>query len=135
MIMPRIYPISKVPKEYNPKTGKQANEEVPEGMGQMQYAVKLASERAGRTTARDVINQGTDMFIPPLMLANIASVKTRFIVGGATLLQLVYMTEVGVIILESDVPLGFKELFFIFMERTFFALILFTIFTALIMPF
>lgn len=197
MIMPRIYPISKVPKEYNPKTGKQANEEVPEGMGQMQYAVKLASERAGQTTARDVINQGTDMFmsvifglapiiiawgtislilveftpvftiisypmglllqalgipeamqaapatltgfadmfIPPLMLANIASVKTRFIVGGATLLQLVYMTEVGVIILESDVPLGFKELFFIFMERTFFALILFTIFTALIMPF
>lgn len=76
-----------------------------------------------------------DMFIPPLMLANIASIKTRFIVGGATLLQLIYMTEVGVIILESDVPLGFKDIFIIFLERTFFALIIVTFLTGLMLNF
>lgn len=76
-----------------------------------------------------------DMFIPPLMLANISAVKTRFIVGGATLLQLIYMTEVGVIILESDVPLGFKDLFLVFLERTFFALILVTALSAVFLSF
>lgn len=76
-----------------------------------------------------------DMFIPPLMLANVASIKTRFIVGGATLLQLIYMTEVGVIILESDVPLGFKDLFIIFLERTFFALIIVTLLSGLMLRF
>lgn len=67
-----------------------------------------------------------DMFIPPLMLANVASLKTRFIVGAATLLQLIYMTEVGVIILQSDVPLGFKDLAIIFLERTLLALVFVT---------
>ena len=188
MIMPRIYPLSKIPDTYNPKVGKQVNETVPENMSLMQFAFESASQRAGEVTAKDVLTQGidmfssiifglspvilawgtislvlveftpvftviaypmglflkmlgipeamhaapatltgfADMFIPPLMLANVTAVKTRFIVGGATLLQLIYMTEVGIIILESDVPLGFKDLFIIFLERTFMALILVT---------
>lgn len=76
-----------------------------------------------------------DMFIPPLMLAGVENLKTRFIVGAATLLQLIYMTEVGVIILESDVPLNFKDLVIIFLERTFFAMILVTALAALFMRF
>ena len=76
-----------------------------------------------------------DMFIPPLMLANVAAIKTRFIVGAATLLQLIYMTEVGIIILESDVPLGFKDLLIIFLERTIFALLIVTALSAVFMTF
>lgn len=76
-----------------------------------------------------------DMFIPPLMLGGMASLKTRFIVGAATLLQLIYMTEVGVIILESDVPLTFKDLVIIFLERSLFAMILVTALSALFMRF
>ena len=76
-----------------------------------------------------------DMFIPPLMLAGVASLKTRFIVGAATLLQLIYMTEVGVIILESDVPLNFLDLVIIFLERTIFAMILVTALSMVFMNF
>lgn len=76
-----------------------------------------------------------DMFIPPLMLANVTSIKTRFIVGGATLLQLIYMTEVGIIILESDVPLGFKDLLIVFLERTIFAILIVTALSAVFMSF
>ena len=76
-----------------------------------------------------------DMFIPPLMLASITSLKTRFIVGGATLLQLIYLTEVGAIILQSDVPLSFKDLAIIFLERTVFALLIVTALSAVFMTF
>lgn len=76
-----------------------------------------------------------DMFIPPLMLANITALKTRFIVGGATLLQLIYLTEVGAIILQSDVPLNFKDLVIIFLERTILALLLVTALSAVLMTF
>jgi len=197
MIMPRIYPLSKVSDEYNPRVGKQVNETVPEGMSQLQFAVHSAAERAEKTTPSDVVKQGldmflsvifslapiiiawgtislilveftpvftiiaypmglllqalgipeamqaapatltgfADMFIPPLMLANITALKTRFIVGAATLLQLIYLTEVGAIILQSDVPLTFKDLVIIFLERTLIALLLVTALSALIMTF
>jgi len=69
------------------------------------------------------------------MLANITALKTRFIVGAATLLQLIYLTEVGAIILQSDVPLTFKDLVIIFLERTLIALLLVTALSALIMTF
>ena len=197
MIIPRIYPLTKVTDKYSEKVGKQASETVPEGMTRFQYAVYSASKRASTTAPRDVFTQGidmftsvifvlapliigwgtialilveftpvftiiaypmglllqvlgipeamqaapatltgfADMFIPPLMLASVESFKTRFIVGAATLLQLIYMTEVGIIILQSDVPIGFKDLVIIFLERTILALLLVTGLSMLIMTF
>lgn len=43
---------------------------------------------------------------------------TRFIIGELSFTQLIYMTEIGVIILKSDIPLNIKDLFVIFIERT-----------------
>lgn len=68
-----------------------------------------------------------DMFIPPVMLAGIESMKTRFVVGAASLLQIIYMTETGAIMLQSNISLDFKDLFIIFLERTIIALPLLTI--------
>lgn len=63
-----------------------------------------------------------DMFIPALLVAGIASVKTKFIIGVLSLIQIIYVTEVGVIIIQSDVPLNLKQLFIIFLQRTIIAL-------------
>lgn len=42
------------------------------------------------------------MFIPALLITGIASVKTKFIIGILSLIQIIYLTEVGVIIMKSE---------------------------------
>ena len=64
----------------------------------------------------------TDMFIPALLLGGISSVKTKFIVGVLSLVQIIYLTEVGTIIIKSEIPLNLWKLFLIFMERTLIAI-------------
>lgn len=59
-----------------------------------------------------------DMFIPALLITGVESVKTKFIIGVLSLVQIIYMTEVGAIIIQSDVPIGLKDLLLIFIERT-----------------
>ncbi|KUO77703.1 MAG: hypothetical protein APF77_13250 [Clostridia bacterium BRH_c25] len=59
-----------------------------------------------------------DMFIPAILLANVASVKTRFIIGILSLVQIIYMTEVGTIIITSKIPVKLKDLAIIFLEKT-----------------
>lgn len=63
-----------------------------------------------------------DMFIPALLLTSVESVQTKFIVGALSLVQIIYMTEVGAIIVQSKVPVDLKRLAIIFLERTLIAL-------------
>lgn len=63
-----------------------------------------------------------DMFIPSLLLSGCEFVKTKFIVGVLSLVQIIYLTEVGVIIMKSEIPLNLWKLFVIFIERTIIAL-------------
>ena len=63
-----------------------------------------------------------DMFIPALITSPDLPVQTRFLVAGLSLVQIIYLTEVGSIIVKSNVGLGFKQLFIIFLERTVIAL-------------
>lgn len=60
----------------------------------------------------------TDMFIPALLVTSIESVKTKFIIGVLSLVQIIYLTEVGAIIIKSEIPLNFIKLFLIFVQRT-----------------
>ncbi|KKB39827.1 YjiH family protein [Bacillus thermotolerans] len=59
-----------------------------------------------------------DMFLPPVVGGGIESELTRFVVAGISLTQLIYMSEIGILILRSNIPLNFFELFVIFIERT-----------------
>lgn len=63
-----------------------------------------------------------DMFIPALITNAATPEKTRFIIAGLSLVQIVYLTEVGSIIVKSNVGLNLKRLFIIFLERTIIAL-------------
>ncbi len=76
-----------------------------------------------------------DMYIPPLMLADFAIERTRFIIGAMSLLQIIYMTEVGLIVIKSRVPVNVGHLFIIFLERTIIAIPLVTLLTNLLVKF
>lgn len=64
----------------------------------------------------------TDMFIPALLITGVESVKTKFIIGVLSLVQIIYLTEVGAIIIKSEIPLNFWKLLVIFLERTIIAI-------------
>ncbi len=59
-----------------------------------------------------------DMFIPALITNPEAPEAIRFFISALSLVQIIYLTEVGSIIVKSDVGLDVKRLFVIFLERT-----------------
>ena len=59
-----------------------------------------------------------DMFLPSVIGAEIGSSMTRFIVAAVSVTQLIYMSEVGGLLLGSKIPVSFGELFVIFIQRT-----------------
>ncbi|MDD7389078.1 MAG: YjiH family protein [Lachnospiraceae bacterium] len=74
-----------------------------------------------------------DMFIPALLITGIQSVKTKFIIGVLSLVQIIYLTEVGAIIIKSEIPLNFWKLLLIFMERTLIAIPIIVLFANLLL--
>lgn len=59
-----------------------------------------------------------DMFLPTVIGATIQSDMTRFIIATISVTQLIYMSEVGGLLLSSKIPIKFKDLIIIFIERT-----------------
>ena len=67
----------------------------------------------------------TDMFTPSIIAAeSITSAMTRFIVAVVSVTQLIYLSEVGGLILGSKLPVKLWELFVIFLERTIISLVI-----------
>lgn len=179
-VLTRIRPLSKIPDEYNPKTGKRIQEEVPSHISTLGWAMEQSCKRAEEFGVHTVLSSGmkvltgmffdlipivitwgtvslilveytpifqwisypmgwylqllgvehafqaapatlvgfVDMFIPALLISSITTVKTKFIIGVLSLVQIIYLTEVGAVIIKSKVPMGLKELIIIFLERT-----------------
>lgn len=63
-----------------------------------------------------------DMFLPAILGSGIESELTRFVIGAVSLIQLVYMSEIGVMLIRSSIPINFWQLFIIFIQRTVIAL-------------
>ncbi len=59
-----------------------------------------------------------DMFLPSVVGASIESEMTRFIIAVLSVTQLIYMSEVGGVLLGSKVPVKFINLVIIFLLRT-----------------
>ncbi|SEA99319.1 nucleoside recognition GATE domain-containing membrane protein YjiH [Thalassobacillus cyri] len=59
-----------------------------------------------------------DMFLPAVIGSGIESELTRFVIAGISITQLIYMSEIGVLILKSKIPLSIGEMFMIFLQRT-----------------
>ncbi|KGK88412.1 YjiH family protein [Clostridium sp. HMP27] len=70
-----------------------------------------------------------DMFLPSVIAAgSIKSELTRFVIAAVSVTQLIYMSEVGGLLIGSKIPVNFKELFIIFIERTLVTLPIITLF-------
>ncbi|OYD21340.1 YjiH family protein [Oceanimonas baumannii] len=59
-----------------------------------------------------------DMFIPAILASSIESDMTRFVIAALSVTQLIYMSEVGALLLGSKIPVNLLELFVIFLMRT-----------------
>ena len=82
--------------------------------------------------SQTVIVGFADMFLPSVIASSIESEITRFVVAATSVTQLIYMSEIGSIIMGSKIPVSLKDLFLIFLERTIVTLPVIAIFAHLI---
>jgi nucleoside recognition membrane protein YjiH len=68
--------------------------------------------------SQTVIVGFADMFLPSVIASSIESEITRFVVAATSVTQLIYMSEIGSIIMGSKIPVSLMNLFIIFLERT-----------------
>jgi nucleoside recognition membrane protein YjiH len=59
-----------------------------------------------------------DQYMPAIVAAGIDNEFTSFVLAGLSVCQLIFMSELGVIILRSSLPLSLWELMQIFLLRT-----------------
>ncbi len=59
-----------------------------------------------------------DMFIPSILASSIESDMTRFVIAAMSVTQLIYMSEVGALLIGSKIPVNIVELFVVFILRT-----------------
>ncbi len=76
--------------------------------------------------AASAISTGvTEMFIPVLTIAdNITNlhIKTRYFVTTVSMVQIIFLAESVVVIMNTGLPVSFKELMIMFVQRTFIAI-------------
>ncbi|WP_414054339.1 YjiH family protein [Macrococcus equi] len=181
MIMPRIWPLSKVPDHYADGSTEVIDETTPDGHTIISYGLHNATVKAikapgwklfwlsGVKTVGDmwfavlpvVMAIGTlativaehtdffsiiglpfvplfdllhipdakaasetvligfaDMFLPSILISDVKSELTRFVIGALSISQLIYLSEVGGVILGSKIPVSLPKLFVIFLMRT-----------------
>ena len=59
-----------------------------------------------------------DMLLPAILGSGIESEMTRFVIATVSVTQLIYMSEVGGLILGTKIPLKIWDLVIIFVLRT-----------------
>ncbi|MCD8509446.1 MAG: YjiH family protein [Bacillus sp. (in: Bacteria)] len=59
-----------------------------------------------------------DMLLPAIFAGGIESEMTRFIIACVSVTQLIYLSEVGGVLLGSKIPVKFRDLVLIFLLRT-----------------
>lgn len=82
------------------------------------FLYKLLGIPEAELASQTVIVGFADMFLPSVIASSIESEMTRFVVAATSVTQLIYMSEIGSIIMGSKIPVSLKNLFIIFLERT-----------------
>ncbi|WP_152656924.1 YjiH family protein [Oceanobacillus sp. CFH 90083] len=68
-----------------------------------------------------------DMFLPAILITGVEAEITRFIIAALSVTQLIFMSEVGGLILGTKIPVSFRHLVIIFLLRTVITLPIITI--------
>ena len=80
--------------------------------------LKLLGVPEARAAAGTMVIGFTDMFTPAILISTCPDEMTRFIVAVISITQVLFLDEVGGLILSSKLPVSFWELFVILIERT-----------------
>ena len=73
---------------------------------------------AASETAPAILVGFADMFLPAVIGSGIESELSRFVIAAVSVTQLIYMSEVGILLIKSKIPIGFVDLVVIFLQRT-----------------
>lgn len=73
-----------------------------------------------------------DMVVPSIIAQSFAEPMTKFIVAAVSVVQLIYMSETGAVILGTNIPVSLFDLFILFLERTIISLPIIVLFAHLI---
>ncbi len=98
------------------------------------YYMQLLGIQDAFAAAPGTVVGFADMFIPAVVCANVPSVETRFIIGILSLVQIIYMSEVGSIMLGSKMPVKIWDLVIIFLEKTIISIPIILVLTKLFSP-
>ena len=79
---------------------------------------KLLAIPEAAAASQTVLVGFADMFLPSVIASSFDSDMTKFVVAATSVSQLIYMSEIGSIIMGSRIPVSLKNLFLIFLERT-----------------
>lgn len=71
-----------------------------------------------QAAAQTLVVGFADMFLPAVIGSGIESELTRFVIACVSVTQLVYMSEMGGLLLGSKLPINIKDLILIFLIRT-----------------
>ena len=93
---------------------------------------KLLQIPEAALASKTVIVGFADMFLPSVIASSFESELTRFVVAATSVTQLIYMSEIGSIIMGSKIPVSLKDLFIIFLQRTIVTLPIIALFAHLI---
>lgn len=81
------------------------------------YYLKLFNIPDAMQAGAAILVGFADQFLPVIIGSSVPTLSTRFLLGCMSILQIVYITDIGTLILTSRVPLNLWQLFIIFVER------------------
>src|SRR5699024_6666475 len=84
----------------------------------MVYILQLFQIPEAAAAAPATLTGFIDMFMPAILASGIEAEITRFFIAGLSLVQIIYLTEMGTLIVVSKIPVNLWRLFLIFMQRT-----------------
>ncbi len=97
----------------------------------MGYYLKILGVPEAFEAAPATIIGFADMFLPAIIGSSIVAAKTRFIIGILSLVQIIYLSEMGAVLIGSKIPVNIKHLGILFLEKTIISLPLIVLFTNL----
>lgn len=59
-----------------------------------------------------------DNYLPVILFKGFASLEVKFIIGTMSILQIIFLSEIGALLISNKIVAKFKDLLIIFLQRT-----------------
>ena len=86
------------------------------------YYMQLMGIPDAMTAAPATVAGFADVMIPSLLCGDIGSELTKFIICVLSLIQIIYMSEVGPVLLMAEIPVKIHHMILLFIEKTILAI-------------